>query len=236
MEFFDGWKTLNARFDKGDLTALTQLVGYKLFVIFDEQRFPESLPISDRELMSRTGIQSGQTIVEARRRLKNAGLIDFDTRKGKITRYRLTLDRSSTDQAVIKQSPSSNQAVGEIPINTRAPRYTPILKEEEAHTRGSYGGDGLTVEETVALDALVDEWQDSPVFCKLDVKLVSQLAALLKEHGAAAMRTAMEAARRTQKSGVNLAYFTRALKGGDTRDRGIVYEAVDTDWIQAADG
>lgn len=127
MEFFDGWKPLNARFDEGDLTALTQLVGYKIYAIFDEHRFPESLPISDRELMSRTNIKSGQTIVAARRALKNAGLIDFTTAKNKPTRYRLTI-QSSTNQAPIKHETSTNQA-GEANsyIRVRDP-YTPITK------------------------------------------------------------------------------------------------------------
>lgn len=122
MEFFDGWKTLNTRFDSGDLTALTQLVGYKIFRIFDEHRFPDSLPISDRELMSRTNIQSARTIVEARRRLKNAGLIDFDTSHG-ITRYRLI--QVSNREAVSKQLVSSEEAAeADSYIRARDP-YTP---------------------------------------------------------------------------------------------------------------
>lgn len=67
MDFFSCWKTLNERFDEGDLTAQAQLVGYKIFAIFSERMFPESLPISDRELQSRTNIKSGQTIAAARR-------------------------------------------------------------------------------------------------------------------------------------------------------------------------
>ena len=41
MNFFDCWKTLNTRFDEGDMTAQTQLVGYKLFAIFNERMFPD---------------------------------------------------------------------------------------------------------------------------------------------------------------------------------------------------
>ena len=110
MNFFDCWKTLNTRFDEGDITAQTQLVGYKLFAIFNERMFPDWLPLTDRELMSRTNIRSGQTIVEARRQLKNAGLIDFKTAKNKPTRYQLTLSikhESSTSQARIKHGAST---------------------------------------------------------------------------------------------------------------------------------
>ncbi len=223
MEFFDGWKTLNARFDEGDLTALTQLVGYKLFVIFDEQRFPESLPISDRELMRRTGIQSGQTIVEARRRLKNAGLIDFDARQGKITRYRLTLDQSSSNQAVIKQLPSSNQAVGEIPIKRARDRYIPVFKEEE----DARGRKELTA---IWVDEMHRPLGDSERY---------ELPDLEERYGYEAVKAAIIKTRQS-RCYPTFADFKAILrgksKGGDTRDQGIVYEAVDTDWIQAADG
>ena len=111
MDFFSCWKTLNACFDNGDLTAQAQLVGYKIFAIFNERMFPESLSISDRELMSRTNIKSGQTIVAARRALKNAGLIDFETAKNKPTRYRLTIAQSSTNQAPIKHESSTGKFV-----------------------------------------------------------------------------------------------------------------------------
>ena len=112
MKFFDYWKALNARFDEGDLPAMTQLVGYKLLAIFNERMFPSSLAISDRELMERTGIQGGRTIVEARRRLKSAGLIDCDTQQGKTTRYRLTMKQlGSSEEAVRKQLGSSEEAV-----------------------------------------------------------------------------------------------------------------------------
>lgn len=88
MKFFEGWRELNRRLNASNLTAPTQLVMYKLFYMFDEQRFPESLLVSDRELMSVANIKSTKTIVEARRQLKNLGLIDFETAHGKPTRYR----------------------------------------------------------------------------------------------------------------------------------------------------
>ena len=217
MEFFDGWKTLNARFDEGDLTALTQLVGYKLFVIFDEQRFPESLPISDRELMSRTGIQSTRTIVEARRRLKNAGLIDFETRHGKITRYRLI-----AKETVGKQLVNSCQTVAEIPNKRARDRYTPVFKEE-----GTCGRKELTA---IWADEMHRPLGDSERY---------ELPDLEERYGYEAVKAAIIKTRQS-RCYPTFADFKAILrgksKGGDTRDRGIVYEAVDTDWIQAADG
>ena len=83
MTFFDGWRALNTCLDASDLTAPTQLVAYKLFVIFNERRFPESLLVSDRELLSRTNLKSTKTIFESRRQLKNAGIFDFTAEQGK---------------------------------------------------------------------------------------------------------------------------------------------------------
>ena len=103
MNFFDSWFAFNTCFDQENLTALTQLVGYKLLAVDNELQHPESFLLSDRELMSRTNIKSGQTIVEARRQLKNAGLIDFKAGKGtKPTRYTIKRE-SSTNQALIKR-------------------------------------------------------------------------------------------------------------------------------------
>lgn len=237
IDYFRGFHDLKQRHN---LSASAQAVYFSILGEFNVARFPEQLSISDRELKRLSGVKSVATAHDAKRILKNVGLIEFAARQGGITCYTLSanhLSKNQTNRTVTEQLPNSCRTVGGSSyIHVREDVKTLRLKEEEA--RGSYGSDGLTAEETAALDALVDEWQDSPVFCKLDVKLISQLAALLKEHGAAAMRTAMEAARRTQKSGVNLAYFTRALKGGDKRDQSIVYEPVDTGWIyspQAAD-
>lgn len=159
MEFFEGWKTLNSRFDKGDLTALTQLVGFKLYAISDELRFPDVLRVSDRELMSRTGIQSGQTIVEARRRLKNAGLIDFTTKKNKPTEYRWTL--TSANQAPIKHEPSTNQAQeGNPNIRVRDP-YTPKPLDKTSNAWEEYwreiGGGRLSEADKRTLSAYEQE-------------------------------------------------------------------------------
>ena len=114
MSFFDSWLAFNECFDSRDLSALTQLVGYKLLAIDNELQHPESFLLSDRELMTRAGIKSGQTIVQARRELKNVGLIDFKAGKGaKPTRYWLTTEQeSSKNDDSVKQDSSKIQASG----------------------------------------------------------------------------------------------------------------------------
>ena len=124
MEFFDGWRALNSTLDASDLTASTQLVMYKLYYMFDEQRFPESLLVSDRELMNRAGLKSTRTVVEARRQLKNHGLIDFDAKERTGTRYTLGKCFAASKQQVNSKETDCKQAVNseQIPnINARTP-------------------------------------------------------------------------------------------------------------------
>lgn len=182
MNFFDGWKALNKRFDEGDLTAHAQLVGYKLFAIFNEQMFPESLPLTDRELQSLTNIKSGQTIVEARRQLKNAGLIDFKKAKNKPTRYRLTIKHeSSTNQAPIKHEPSKNENP-----NIRARED---VKTEDVKTKNNNNSAGACEN----LDEVLDYWEE---FCggRLTFEHQSQLKAWVNQKGVEWVKEVMQTA------------------------------------------
>lgn len=182
MQFFDGWRALNERCDKGDLTALTQLVGYKLLYLFDEQRFPERLPLSDRELMKRTGIQSGRTIVEARRRLKNAGLIDFETQAGKVTTYRWTgKHRGSTEEAVGKQSVSGG-GTSQIRVHETPVPLFPYTIDYAERAR---------VEE--AVEAAAEYWA-AMGGGRLNVEHLSQIGVWQNRHGLAWVKEAMQAA------------------------------------------
>lgn len=78
-------------------------------------------------------------------------------------------------------------------------------------------------------DAFIDDWSDSPVFCKLDFELISELKVLSETYGLAALRQAMTAAKRAngKSQGVSFDFFkavlerqqkpdTQPLKGGET--------------------
>lgn len=235
MEFFDGWKTLNARFDEGDLTALTQLVGYKLYAIFDEHRFPDSLPLSDRELQDRTGIQSGQTIVAARRHLKNAGLIDFDTRQGKKTVYRLTLNQSRSHQEAIKKLSSSYQAVaGSSYIHAHDPYPLSPNSSNDDDNAGGRAGVNRNFENGVTatpLDEVEEFWSRTLKGGQLSIEHLSEIQMLIDRHGIAWVKEAMRDASNANGNGLNMNLFRGvvrrklnpvkpALKGGERRDRG----------------
>lgn len=147
--FFDIWQTLNSRFDEGDLPAHAQLVGYKLLAASTESVSPSSFSLSDRELQSRTQIKSTQTIVDARRRLKNAGLIDFQTHKARATQYQFLVKQDSSKiQTNDKQDSNKRQATGLVPYTVSAcevgeqkekessPR-TPLKEKEKTERAGA---------------------------------------------------------------------------------------------------
>lgn len=221
MNFFDGWLALNACFDEGDLSATTQLVGYKLFAIFNERKFPESLLITDRELMSRTNIKSGQTIVEARRQLKNAGLIDFTANKARPTRYRLTIKQDSSKiQASAKQETSKRQA-------SRFISYTPN-EEIRAKTSDDACADANEIQ---------DVWKQT-----FGVDLRGERALELERLAGLDWTRTVTAIRRTaQQSGLSNEYayfkavYDKLAKGGERRDGDdgswLNYAEPDTAWI-----
>ena len=192
MNFFDCWKTLNECFDGSNLTALTQLVGYKLFAVANELKFPDSFLLTDRELMSRTNIKSGQTIVEARRQLKNAGLIDFTTEKARPTRYRFTIN-----QATIKQDSSKIQASDKQDSSKIENPY--IRAREDVKTLDSLSSlsSAREHEKFLELDALLEYWDETLKGGRLSIEHQGQIAAWLEQHGfewlKAAMREASDA-------------------------------------------
>ena len=220
MNFFDGWFALNSRFDEGDLTAQTQLVGYKLFAIFNERKFPDSLLLTDRELQSRTNIKSGRTIVEARRSLKNAGLIDFETVKNKPTRYRLTIEPSkhqvSTEEAQSKHEVSTKEASGLVP-------YTHVredVKTEDVKTKII----PITDAGARDLDKVEDYWQELGGG-RLTVEHLSKLEVCLNQHGLDWVMEAMKEAADSNGSrfGASPKYLFAVIagkkKGGERREQ-----------------
>lgn len=238
MKFFDCWKTLNECFDESNLTALTQLVGYKLFAVANELKFPDSFLLTDRELMSRTNIKSGQTIVEARRQLKNAGLIDFETKKAQPTRYRFTIN-----QATIKQESSKIQASGKQDSSKIENSY--IRAREDVKTldlRHSFNQSvDAQARDTSELDSILEYW-DELKGGRLTFEHQSALNALLKEKSADWVKSAMKEAADANSNprGLSPKFLfavikrkAQPLKGGDKNARQFDYdEEPDTSWIK----
>lgn len=206
MEFFDGWHVLNASLNESDLTAPTQLVMYKLFYMFDARRFPENLLVSDRELMDVTNIKSTRSIVEARRRLKNVGLIDFTTCAGKPTTYRLgkhfgnTFETESKHLVNTSETPAANS-------NIRA-RTSPVTVPV---TFGSGRGGG-------AGDEILKVWRTETGFALTGTN-ADELARLVESHGFDRVHAAIVKAVATKRTEfAKFEHVKAILKGGERDD------------------
>lgn len=217
MTFFDGWRALNTCLDASDLTAPTQLVAYKLFAIFNERRFPESLLVSDRELLSRTNLKSTKTIFEARRQLKNAGIFDFTAEPGKTTRYNFGKQLINSSETVGKQLVNSSETPDTNP-NIRVRDKTQDVKTKDI-TSSSTARARVPV--NYDIDRLVERWEQSGAFGKIDMLIVSKLTALLKSYTCDEILSAMDKAilGNDNRRGVNYNYFEAILKGGEKRER-----------------
>lgn len=212
MTFFDGWRALNTCLDAGDLTAPTQLVAYKLFAIFNERRFPESLPVSDRELLSRTNLKSTKTIFEARRQLKNAGIFDFTAEAGKTTRYKFGKQLINSSETVGKQLVNSLETPEANP-NIHARDKTEDLKTKDTSATAARARAPVNYD----IDKLVERWESSEAFGKIDMLIVAKLTALLKTYSVDEILSAMDKAilSNDNRRGINYNYFEAILKGGD---------------------
>ena len=176
MEFFEGWKVLTSRLDAGDLPARTQLVGFKLFAISNELRFPEIVTVSDRELMKRTGIQGHHTVADARCWLKNVGLIDFTTQKGKPTKYHWTIEGAPRGHlGGIQGAPERDSY-----IRTRKDVLDVKTKNQS-----------IACAKVDELDELLDYWAHDLNGGRLSFEHQSKLSALLTERGLDWLKAAM---------------------------------------------
>ena len=105
--FFDYWKNLNDGFERHNLSALTQLVGYKLLAEFNKAKF-SGVTLTDRELKAITNIHSLKSIHDAKAQLKQFNLIDFKTQKNKPTIYSLC-EPLSKHEVNTEETPSKHE-------------------------------------------------------------------------------------------------------------------------------
>ena len=221
MTFFDGWRALNTCLDASDLTAPTQLVAYKLFAIFNERRFPESLLVSDRELLSRTNLKSTKTIFESRRQLKNAGIFDFTAEQGKTTRYKFGKQLINSSETVGKQLINSSETVSTNP-NIRVRDKTEDIKTTDIQSinppRACAPVNWDSENELATL------WLDNGG-ARVTAELLSYLQALTEKHGvewtAQAIREAASAFSGDFAMSLNFlrGCVKRKLEGGEKRVR-----------------
>lgn len=222
MTFFDGWRALNTCLDASDLTAPTQLVAYKLFAIFNERRFPESLLVSDRELLSRTNLKSTKTIFEARRQLKNAGIFDFTAEPGKTTRYNFGKQLVNSSETVSKQLVNSSETPG-TNSNIRV-REDKDIKTQDiqsvSHPRACAGAFNWNTDVEERLTAL---WIDNRG-AGVTFELLSYFRYIVEKHGvlfAEELIREMAGALKGDRMTLNFlrGCYKRKLEGGDRNVR-----------------
>lgn len=212
-----------------------------------------TVKISDRELGLRTRL-SKQTITEAKRQLKNRGLIDFKTDRdspAKTTTYTLTFFSEKVGQELGQElGQEVGQEVGQsalFPIHTRAIEDKEERKKnkDEIQSRGREHLKVVENEEEEEIDELMEYWEHAGG-AKLNQLILSELAALLKDHTMPKIKKAIDEAslgNNNPKYGFSLNYLKlklsdieKAEKGGVSnarRQQTIDYgEEPDTSWIK----
>ena len=187
-------------------------VYYAILAQFNRRGYPAELSLSTRDLKELAGLKSVATVQECRNVLKNHRLIDFKTVKG-ISVYRL-LTEHLTDSRRTATAGFNMRAGGE-----SRPKTEDFLKNNnDTRTRELKESNELKAvdaqEHASELDAILDEWQTSGCFAKLDFQLISELDALLKKLGVSAIREAMDKAKRSNnnRNGVSFSYFKAVLE------------------------
>lgn len=183
------------------------------------------IQVSDRELEYRTKLNKN-TITTAKQILKNRGLIDFKSEKGKPrkgTIYTLPvfiLGQKLGQKPIQTLGQKVGQKLGQTLSNT------PILsmdkdlrlknKDEDKSTITTIACAGACVNRNFEDDEfgkIVDYWEQSR-FGKLDFELISKLESYVKRYGLLEVKAAMDAAKASNGSsyGVSFAYFSSVLE------------------------
>ena len=197
--FFDYWKNLNDGFERHNLSALTQLVGYKLLAEFNKAKF-SGVTLTDRELKAITNIHSLKSIHDAKAQLKQFNLIDFKTQKNKPTIYSLceplskhevnTKETLSEHEVNTAYSNDTNNNQKEEDLKTIRPED--IKNKKNAHARGFNKSKGYIEYFGLELDVeLVEEWENEYICDDLTPHDLKILSGLQKKYGVEKLKTAM---------------------------------------------
>ena len=197
--FFDYWKNLNDGFERHNLSALTQLVGYKLLAEFNKAKF-SGVTLTDRELKAITNIHSLKSIHDAKAQLKQYGLIDFKTKKNKPTIYTLC-------EPVSKHEVNTKETQSEHEVNTAYSITLTKTKQEDVKTEDIKTSEKKRARDVVnkskgyieyfslELDVeLVEEWENDYICDDLTPHDLKILSGLQKKYGVEKLKTAMKQA------------------------------------------
>lgn len=222
--YYDGLKDFFKFNEQDPLKSSAQLVYLHLLQLNNRSGNSGRVQVSDRELEHLTSLNKN-TVTDAKRTLKNLGLIDFKSEKSKPrqgTTYTLPVFilGQTLGQTLGQSVGQSMGQPSEIPIiRAHEDLKTKDLKNEKLSTT-TIARASAHVNKENELDKLVDYWEESR-FGRLSIELISKLEVYLKEYGYSEVRAAMDSAKESNGSpyGVSFKYFATILenrqKGGD---------------------
>lgn len=225
--YYDG---LNAFFklnEANPLASSAQLVYLHLLHINNREWNTGSIRVSDGELRTRTRL-SKQTITEAKRILKNLGLIDFKTNRNKPregTDYTLTFFANQEVGHEVGQKVGQKVGckVGRTFIDLNSPKNI----TEEFKIKDINSDTRMRVNKEIdQLDEVADYWDREIRGARLTMEHLSWLKKLLEAHGATWVKEAMKVASDINDSpyGVSIALLKgvieRKATPSPTKERG----------------
>ena len=194
------------------LASSAQLIYVHLLHLNNRSGNRGVVQVTDRELNELTQL-SRPTVTKAKQILKNRGLIDFKTDNRNPhagTVYNLQIFSQSVSQSVSQS--------GDVP-NIRVREDLKDFKTEDLLSTSAATRACAPV--NYDIDRLVERWEQSEAFGKIDMLIVAKLTALLESYTCDEILAAMDKAilGNGNKRGINYNYFEAILKGGDRNVR-----------------
>lgn len=219
MSFIDLYRELHADKIQQEFPPSSRVLIDTLIGEFNSARWIDSLVFSERDLVRLTGLKK-TTLHEAKHFLTAREYIKCTPFKNK-TRYVLGdklkewLNRPAGDRL-----PTSNRPLTDrLPTTFENSNIHARDKTEDLKTKDLSAPATARARAPVNydIDKLVERWESSEAFGKIDMLIVAKLTALLKTYSVDEILSAMDKAilSNDNRRGINYNYFEAILKGGD---------------------
>ena len=214
--YFDGLNDFYKLNEQERLVSSAQLVYLHLLHINNRSGNGGYVQVSDRELETMTSLAK-QSITRAKQTLKNRGLVDFKTERGKPTTFTLKFFVVE-HQVGHPVGHLVGQNVGQSSRLSINPKPNTQNKTEE--TRIYNDNDDARTRDTKEVDDLLEYWDSELGGGRLSFEHQSEIATLAKRHGFEWVKAAMNEASDANGSryGLNMRLF-RGVVERPTRSR-----------------
>jgi len=176
IEAFEDWLEIN------HLPATAQLLWYKLLVLCNRAGWAEWLSVTNQALMAKIGASSEKTLIEARNRLKQAGLIDFKTgKKGQPTKYKLFSVEEILQKIHCKNYTVKNTVLDTV-NNTVKDTVKTTVKSTDIYKHKQETKTEINIENVEPKGSTTDVQQQTPIEPTLTAKeLIAELTRFYQE-------------------------------------------------------